>query len=42
MAEEIFNEMNNSIDAFKGLDYDMIGELGVKIKTEISNKVKIS
>ena len=42
MAEEVFNEMSNSIDAFKGLDYDMIGELGVKIRTEISNKVKIS
>jgi NADH-quinone oxidoreductase subunit G len=42
MAEEVFNEMNTSIDAFKGLDYDMIGELGIKIKTEILNKLKIS
>ena len=42
MAEEIFSEMANSIEAFKGLDYDVIGELGAKIKSEISNKVKVS
>lgn len=42
MAEEVFAEIANSIDAFKGLDYDIIGELGTKIKTEISNKVKVS
>ena len=42
MAEEIFNEMANNIDAFKGLEYDVIGELGVKIKAEIPNKVKVS
>ena len=34
--------MSTSIEAFKGLDYDDVGELGVKIKTEISNKVKVS
>ena len=32
MAEEVFEEISNSIDAFKGLDYDMIGELGVQLK----------
>lgn len=42
MAEEIFDEMSNTIDAFKGLDYDMISNFGLKIKTEISNKVKVS
>jgi len=42
MAEEIFAEMANSIDAFKGLDYDVLGELGSKIKSEIPNKVKVS
>jgi hypothetical protein len=42
MAEEVFTEMANSIDAFKGLDYDVIGELGAKVKTEISNNVKVS
>jgi NADH-quinone oxidoreductase subunit G len=42
MVEEIFSEMSNSIEAFKGLDYDDVGELGVKTKTEISNKVKVS
>jgi NADH-quinone oxidoreductase subunit G len=42
MSEEVFAEMANSIDAFKGLDYDIIGELGAKIKTEISNKVKVN
>jgi NADH-quinone oxidoreductase subunit G len=42
MAEEVFAEMATAIDAFKGLDYDVIGELGAKVKSEISNKVKVS
>lgn len=42
MAEEVFTEISNSIDAFRGLDYDLIGELGAKIKSEISNKIKVS
>ena len=42
MAEEVFAEMSTSIEAFRGFDYDDLGELGVKIKTEISNKVKVS
>jgi NADH-quinone oxidoreductase subunit G len=42
MAEEVFAEMTISIDAFKGINYDDIGELGIKIKTEISNKEKVS
>ncbi len=32
MAEEVFEEMTKSIDAFKGLDYDDIGEFGVQLK----------
>lgn len=42
LAEEIFAEMANNLEAFKGLDYDVIGELGSKIKSEIYNKVKVS
>jgi NADH-quinone oxidoreductase subunit G len=42
MAEDIFAEMSGSIDAFKGIDYDVIGDTGVKIKSEIPNKVKVS
>jgi NADH-quinone oxidoreductase subunit G len=42
MAEEVFTEMANTIEAFKGLDYDVIGEQGSKIKSEIHNKVKVS
>jgi NADH-quinone oxidoreductase subunit G len=42
MAEEIFSDMSSSLEVFKGLDYDDIGELGVKVKTEISNNVKVS
>ena len=42
MAEEVFAELSTSIEAFRGLDYDDVGELGVKIKTDISNKVKVS
>jgi predicted molibdopterin-dependent oxidoreductase YjgC len=36
MAEEVFAEMSNSLDAFKGLNYDDIGENGIKIKTSVS------
>lgn len=42
MSEDVFAEMANSIAAFKGLDYDTIGELGVKLNTEISNKIKVN
>jgi NADH-quinone oxidoreductase subunit G len=42
MAEEILADMANSIDAFKEFDYDIIGELGSKIKSDISNKIKVS
>ena len=42
MAEDVFTEMANTNEAFKGLDYDIIGEHGSKIKSEIPNKVKVS
>ena len=32
MAEEIFSDIANSIEAFKGLDYDKIGESGIQLK----------
>ena len=36
IAEDVFNELSKSVDAFKGLDYDVIGELGAKLKIEVS------
>lgn len=33
MAEDILVDLSNSIDAFKGLDYDELGELGVQLKS---------
>ena len=36
IAEDVFNELAKSVDAFKELDYDMIGELGAKLKIEVS------
>ncbi len=35
MAEEVFNEISNNVEAFKGIDYDSIGEMGVQIKYEL-------
>ncbi|MCJ7553753.1 MAG: molybdopterin-dependent oxidoreductase, partial [Ignavibacteriaceae bacterium] len=34
LAEEIFAELSNTIDAFKNYNYDDIGELGALIKTK--------
>jgi NADH-quinone oxidoreductase subunit G len=31
IAEEVFIDISKNIDAFKGLNYDIIGELGIKI-----------
>ena len=42
LAEEVFTDMSNSLEALKGLDYDDIGELGAKVKIQISNNVKVS
>jgi NADH-quinone oxidoreductase subunit G len=33
MAEDVFIEFANSNEAFKGLDYDQLGELGVQLKS---------
>ena len=42
MAENVFEELSNTVEAFKGLDYDVVGELGSKLKTEITNNIKVS
>lgn len=34
MAEEVFAEISNSVEAFKSLNYDDIGESGIFIKTK--------
>ena len=38
LAEEVFTDIANSVEAFKGLDYDIIGEAGApaKVKLEIT------
>jgi NADH-quinone oxidoreductase subunit G len=42
MAEEVFLDAANSIDAFKGLDYDELGEFGAQIKSvNLKSTVKI-
>jgi len=38
-VENVFDEMTKSVEAFKGLDYDDVGESGTKLKIEISAKV---
>ena len=38
MAEEVFGEMAKKIDAFKGLDYDVIGDKGAMLKTGVAAK----
>jgi len=30
MAEDVFADITNSIEVFRGLDYDIIGDLGVQ------------
>jgi NADH-quinone oxidoreductase subunit G len=35
LAEDIFNDIARNVAAFKGLDYDVIGELGARLKIEI-------
>ncbi|AFH48605.1 NADH dehydrogenase I subunit G [Ignavibacterium album JCM 16511] len=39
MAEDVFDEMTSSIAEFRGLDYDVIGDLGVQLKLEKVNVV---
>ncbi len=38
LAEEVFDEMARNIDAFKGLDYDDIGELGAQLKGKFTKE----
>jgi NADH-quinone oxidoreductase subunit G len=40
MAEEIFNDMAASINEFKDLDYDVVGESGIQIEIKKNNTVK--
>ncbi len=35
LAEDVFNDIAKSIKEFKGLDYDMIGESGIKLNIEV-------
>ncbi len=36
LAEDVFNDIAKNIKEFKGLDYDVIGELGAKLNIEVS------
>jgi NADH-quinone oxidoreductase subunit G len=38
MAEEVFGEMTKTIEAFKALDYDEIGETGAELKINIKKE----
>src|ERR1035437_3929487 len=38
IAEEVFIDLSKNIDAFKGLNYDIIGELGIKLKLDVPAK----
>lgn len=38
LAEDVFEDIANSVDAFKGLDYDLIGVLGAKSKLSVSEE----
>ena len=41
MAEEVFADMAKNIDAFKGLNYDDVGDSGVKLNYQFTEqKVK--
>jgi predicted molibdopterin-dependent oxidoreductase YjgC len=38
MAEEVFSEISKKVEAFKGLDYDAIGDQGAMLKTGVAEK----
>ncbi len=40
MAENIFDEMSKTIEAFKGLDYDLVGDKGVSLKDKLNEVTK--
>ena len=35
IAEDVFIDLSKNINAFKGLNYDIIGELGIKLKLDV-------
>jgi NADH-quinone oxidoreductase subunit G len=39
MAEDVFTEISRNISVFSGLDYDLIGELGVQSKLKTVNNI---
>jgi NADH-quinone oxidoreductase subunit G len=39
LAEEVFEEISKNNSAFKGMDYDIIGETGAKLKIQMAEKV---
>ncbi|MCX7797932.1 MAG: molybdopterin-dependent oxidoreductase [Melioribacter sp.] len=40
MAEDVFEDIANTIDEFKGLDYDLISNNGIKIKNKAYEYIK--
>ncbi len=40
IAEDVFNEIAESIEAFKDLDYDVIGDSGAMLKIEVTQKIE--
>lgn len=41
MAEDVFEELASAVDAFRGINYDDIGEIGIKIKKEFTAVEKV-
>jgi predicted molibdopterin-dependent oxidoreductase YjgC len=41
-AEEVFMDIAKSINAFSGLDYEVIGDLGAKLKLNSVSKPAIA
>ena len=41
MAEDVFEELASALDAFRGINYDDIGEIGIKIKKEFTAVEKV-
>jgi NADH-quinone oxidoreductase subunit G len=35
LAEDVFIDIAKNIDAFKGLNYDIIGELGINLNLKV-------
>jgi NADH-quinone oxidoreductase subunit G len=35
LAEDVFNDIAKSVEEFKGIDYDSVGELGAKLNIKI-------